>query len=94
MFATANVSGGHLNPAVTLGTIISGHIPWRRGLLYMLAQFLGGIVGGLPGAGHRSALLLKAGGKACQGAQKGRRSAARCTFLRLNLVLPAPCAAA
>ncbi|KAL4439446.1 hypothetical protein ABPG77_008775 [Micractinium sp. CCAP 211/92] len=45
VYATANVSGGHLNPAVTLGTIISGHIAWRRGLLYMLAQILGGIVG-------------------------------------------------
>ncbi|KAL4437267.1 hypothetical protein ABPG75_004406 [Micractinium tetrahymenae] len=45
VYATANISGGHLNPAVTLGTMISGHLPWRRGLLYMLAQFLGGIVG-------------------------------------------------
>ncbi|EFN53106.1 hypothetical protein CHLNCDRAFT_26177, partial [Chlorella variabilis] len=45
VYATANVSGGHLNPAVTLGTIISGHMGWRRGLLYMAAQFLGGIVG-------------------------------------------------
>ena len=43
--ATANVSGGHLNPAVTLGTIISGHMHWKRGLAYMAAQFLGGIAG-------------------------------------------------
>ncbi|KAL4855858.1 putative aquaporin TIP3-2 [Chlorella vulgaris] len=45
VFATANISGGHLNPAVTAGTIISGHMAWRRGLLYMAAQFLGGIIG-------------------------------------------------
>ena len=45
VYATANVSGGHLNPAVTLATIISGHMRWRRGLLYMAAQFLGGVVG-------------------------------------------------
>ncbi len=45
VYATANISGGHLNPAVTLGTIISGHMPWRKGLLYMIAQLLGGIVG-------------------------------------------------
>ncbi|PSC73881.1 glycerol transport activity [Micractinium conductrix] len=30
VYATANISGGHLNPAVTLGTMISGHLPWRR----------------------------------------------------------------
>ena len=46
--ATANVSGGHLNPAVTLGTIISGHMHWKRGLAYMAAQFLGGIAGRQP----------------------------------------------
>jgi hypothetical protein len=45
VYATANISGGHLNPAVTAGAMISGHISWRRGLLYMLAQFLGGITG-------------------------------------------------
>jgi aquaporin TIP len=48
IYATANISGGHLNPAVTLGTVISGHLAWRRGLLYMAAQFLGGIVGAAP----------------------------------------------
>lgn len=47
VFATSNISGGHLNPAVTAGTIISGHMAWRRGLLYMAAQFLGGIIGEL-----------------------------------------------
>ena len=50
VYATANVSGGHLNPAVTLATIISGHMRWRRGLLYMAAQFLGGVVGACPPA--------------------------------------------
>lgn len=45
VYATANISGGHLNPAVTLASIISGHIQWRKGILYMIAQFLGGIVG-------------------------------------------------
>lgn len=47
VYATANVSGGHLNPAVTLGTMISGHLAVRTGLAYMAAQFLGGIVGAL-----------------------------------------------
>ena len=47
MYATANISGGHINPAVTLASMISGHIHWKRGLLYMLAQFLGAIFGAL-----------------------------------------------
>ncbi len=38
IFATANVSGGHLNPAVTLATILTGHMYWTRGVLYMIAQ--------------------------------------------------------
>ena len=45
VYATANVSGGHLNPAVTLGTMLSGHMAPRTGLAYMAAQFLGGVVG-------------------------------------------------
>eukprot|EP00887_Chlorella_sp_A99_P005504 scaffold1.g5504.t1 len=47
VWATANVSGGHLNPAVTLSTMITGHMHWRRGLAYMGAQYLGSIVGAL-----------------------------------------------
>lgn len=47
VYATANISGGHLNPAVTLATIMSGHIHWKQGLLYMLMQFLGGAFGAL-----------------------------------------------
>lgn len=35
VWATANVSGGHLNPAVTLSTMVTGHMHWKRGLLYM-----------------------------------------------------------
>ena len=49
IYATCNVSGGHLNPAVTLATMISGHMPARRGGLYMAAQFAGGIIGGWGG---------------------------------------------
>lgn len=45
VYATAHVSGGHLNPAVTLGTMLSGHMAPRTGLAYMAAQVLGGIVG-------------------------------------------------
>ncbi|KAK9915252.1 hypothetical protein WJX75_006761 [Coccomyxa subellipsoidea] len=47
IYATANVSGGHVNPAVTLANCLTGHMSWGRGGLYMVAQLLGGIFGAL-----------------------------------------------
>lgn len=41
----AGPSGGHLNPAVTLGLAISGSFPWSSVLGYVVAQMLGGFVG-------------------------------------------------
>ena len=41
------VSGGHFNPAVTFGVWISGNLPTRRGIAYVLAQCIGGILAGL-----------------------------------------------
>jgi len=40
-----HVSGGHLNPAVSLGMIVGGRISVLQGLLYIPAQLVGGIVG-------------------------------------------------
>ncbi|KDP39884.1 hypothetical protein JCGZ_03415 [Jatropha curcas] len=40
----ANISGGHLNPAVTFGLAIGGHITLLTGLFYWIAQSLGSIV--------------------------------------------------
>ncbi|KAJ7545547.1 hypothetical protein O6H91_09G124600 [Diphasiastrum complanatum] len=39
--ATANISGGHVNPAVTFGLAIGGNITILRGALYWIAQLLG-----------------------------------------------------
>jgi len=44
IFALAHVSGGHLNPAVTLTTMVVRALPFFVGLFYILAQFLGSIV--------------------------------------------------
>ncbi|CAM6093461.1 unnamed protein product [Calypogeia fissa] len=41
--ATANISGGHVNPAVTLGLAIGGHITILRGAMYWIAQLLGSV---------------------------------------------------
>lgn len=49
VYITANVSGGHLNPAVTFATCLTGHTSWAKGGLYVIAQILGGIFGSLLG---------------------------------------------
>lgn len=40
----ANISGGHLNPAVTFGLAIGGNITILTGFFYWIAQLLGSIV--------------------------------------------------
>ncbi len=45
VFITANVSGGHLNPAVTLATMFTGHIKIVRGLAYIFLQICGACFG-------------------------------------------------
>ncbi|XP_054824681.1 probable aquaporin TIP2-2 [Prosopis cineraria] len=40
----ANISGGHLNPAVTFGLAIGGNITILTGFLYWISQLLGSIV--------------------------------------------------
>ncbi|CAL2264166.1 unnamed protein product [Prunus armeniaca] len=40
----ANISGGHVNPAVTFGAFIGGNITLIRSILYWIAQLLGAVV--------------------------------------------------
>ncbi|RWR98147.1 putative aquaporin TIP1-2 [Cinnamomum micranthum f. kanehirae] len=40
----ANISGGHVNPAVTFGAFVGGNITLLRGILYWIAQLLGSVV--------------------------------------------------
>ncbi|KAM0938870.1 putative major intrinsic protein [Dioscorea sansibarensis] len=40
----ANISGGHVNPAVTFGAFVGGNISLLRGILYWIAQLLGSTV--------------------------------------------------
>ncbi len=42
-----HVSGGHVNPAVTLGLAVTGHFPWRYVPAYLAAQLLGAVLGAL-----------------------------------------------
>jgi aquaporin Z len=41
------ISGCHVNPAVTIGALLSGRIPLVEAVGYWIAQFAGGIVGAL-----------------------------------------------
>jgi aquaporin Z len=44
IIAVGHVSGGHFNPAVTIGAAIGGRTPWKDVLPYWLAQLVGGII--------------------------------------------------
>jgi MIP family channel proteins len=39
--ATGAISGGHLNPAVTFGVLVGGHIGVKRSIAYWIAQLAG-----------------------------------------------------
>ncbi|CAL9130086.1 unnamed protein product [Musa textilis] len=41
----ANISGGHVNPAVTFGLALGGQITILTGIFYWVAQLLGAVVG-------------------------------------------------
>ncbi|MGM1430923.1 MIP family channel protein [Sphingobacterium lactis] len=44
-YAIGSVSGCHINPAVTIGVLVSGRITFRDALVYIAAQFIGAILG-------------------------------------------------
>lgn len=46
-YAVGRVSGGHFNPAVTVGAALGGRLPWRATPVYVGAQLVGGLVAGL-----------------------------------------------
>ncbi|MEF0943079.1 aquaporin Z [Rhizobium sp. BR 362] len=56
-YAIGHISGCHLNPAVTIGLAAGGRFPVNRIVPYIIAQVVGGIVGG-------GLLYLIASGKA------------------------------
>ena len=45
VFSTSAVSGAHLNPAVTIGLAFAGNFDWALVPSYILAQFLGAMLG-------------------------------------------------
>ncbi len=45
-YAVGRVSGGHFNPAVTVGAALGGRLPWSATPIYVGAQLLGALVAG------------------------------------------------
>ena len=56
VFAGGHVSGGHFNPAISLGAAVSGRLPWKDLPGYWISQVVGGLLAGV-------ALVVVAKGK-------------------------------
>ena len=65
IYAWWHISGGHYNPAVTLGLAVSGKFPWSQVAPYRISQLTGAIVWALCAPGllgaHLSLVSLDAG---------------------------------
>lgn len=46
-YAFGRVSGAHFNPAVTVGAVVSGRLPWRQVPMYVGAQLVGAVAAGV-----------------------------------------------
>lgn len=46
-YALGHISGGHFNPAVSMGLAVGGRFPMKEWLPYTLAQVIGGALGAL-----------------------------------------------
>lgn len=47
IYALGKISGGHINPAVTVGLLVTKNIPGKNAAGYILAQFIGAIIASL-----------------------------------------------
>src|SRR5258707_15856195 len=47
VYAFGTLSGGHFNPAVTLGAAIARRVEWKALPAYWITQVIGGVVAGL-----------------------------------------------
>jgi len=47
VYAIGHISGGHINPAVTVSLAAAGKFPWREVPGYVIAQVIGAVIGAL-----------------------------------------------
>ena len=47
VYATANISGGHINPVVSLAAMLTKKITFTKGFMFIAAQLIGGASGAL-----------------------------------------------
>src|ERR1700693_2432907 len=45
-YAVGHISGGHFNPAISLGAAVSGRLPWKDLPGYWISQVVGGLLAG------------------------------------------------
>ena len=45
MYAVGQISGAHINPAVTVGLAVAGEFPWAEVPGYIVGQMIGAIIG-------------------------------------------------
>ncbi|XP_047171749.1 aquaporin PIP2-7 [Vigna umbellata] len=64
VYCTAGISGGHINPAVTLGLFLGRKVSLVRALLYMVAQCAGAICGAGLAKGFQKSYYNRYGGGA------------------------------
>jgi MIP family channel proteins len=60
IFAFGHVSGGHFNPAVSLGLAFGGQFPWAEVLPYWVAQLVGGLAAAALVRGLFNSVVAKA----------------------------------
>jgi glycerol uptake facilitator protein len=82
VYAVGPVSGGHLNPAVTMAFVSSGLMPAATGVLYVLAQCLGAVCGSVLVWGSIASPALT-NGKSLTAPSDSKTM--RCLFLYLTL---------
>ena len=44
VYAIGNISGCHINPAVTIAMLVARKINWKDGIIYIVAQCIGAII--------------------------------------------------